>query len=160
MELACIEEYGEDSEILSLLKQGIVPHSSKLPTEVRQSIEKLMANDNPKIIIATSTLGQGVNIGVSTVIVSNVYLDESNTVKVNDFWNIAGRAGRAFTDTEGKILYAIDRNKSQWSIYNQIQMKEMYFQYGNIEKATSGLYLLLRYLFILSERFEIEYSLF
>lgn len=160
VELACIEEYGEDSEILSLLKQGIVPHSSILPTEVRQSIEKLMANDNPKIIIATSTLGQGVNIGVSTVIVSNVYLDESNTVKVNDFWNIAGRAGRAFTDTEGKILYAIDRNKSQWSIYNQIQMKEMYFQYGNIEKATSGLYLLLRYLFILSERFEIEYSLF
>lgn len=160
VELACTEAYGDNLEILSLLRKGIVPHSSKLPTEVRQSIEKLISNDSPKIIIATSTLGQGVNIGVSSVIVSNVHLDERNVVKVNDFWNIAGRAGRSFTDTEGKILYAIDSNKSQWSIKNQIELKEAYFKYDNIEKATSGIYLLLRYLFILAEKFEIEYSLF
>ena len=105
VELACEEAYGKDSEIYSLLLKGMVCHSSKLPTDVRQSIERLISNGTPKVIIATSTLGQGVNIGVSTAIISNIYLDQKTLVDVKDFWNIAGRAGRAFTDTEGKILF-------------------------------------------------------
>ena len=64
VELACEEAYGKDSEIFQYIKQGIVCHSAKLPTDVRQSIERLMTNATPKVIIATSTLGQGVNIGV------------------------------------------------------------------------------------------------
>lgn len=160
VELACIEAFGENQEVLELLKRGIVPHSAKLPREVRQGIEKLISHDNPKIIIATSTLGQGVNIGVSTVIISNVYLDETTTVKVNDFWNLAGRAGRAFTDTEGKILFTIDRNQSAWAIGNQVRLKNKYFQYDEIEEATSGIFLLLFALFQLSKDFKIDYDLF
>lgn len=160
VELACEEAYGKDSEIYSLLLQGIVCHSSKLPTDVRQSIERLMSNGTPKIIIATSTLGQGVNIGVSTVIISNIYLDKNMVVDVKDFWNIAGRAGRAFTDTEGKILFAIDRNKDNYSIQTQIEYKEKYFKKDNIEKAESGLLILLFELYRISEQCGIDYEAF
>ena len=160
VELACEEVYGIDSEIYSLLLQGVVCHSSKLPTDVRQSIERLMANGNPKIIIATSTLGQGVNIGVSTVIISNIYLDQNVVVDVKDFWNIAGRAGRAFTDTEGKILFAIDRHKDDYSIQTQIRDKEKYFKKGNIEKAESGLLILLSVLYTISKQCGIDYESF
>ncbi len=160
VELACEEAYGKDSEIYSLLLKGIVCHSSKLPTDVRQSIERLMANGNPKIIIATSTLGQGVNIGVSTVIISNIYLDQDVVVEVKDFWNIAGRAGRAFTDTEGKILFAIDRHKNEYSIQTQIRDKEKYFEKCNIEKAESGLLILLWALYRISEQCGIDYESF
>ena len=160
VELACEEAYGENSEIYSLLLQGIVCHSSKLPTDVRQSIERLMSNGTPKIIIATSTLGQGVNIGVSTVIISNRYLNQNTVVDVKDFWNIAGRAGRAFTDTEGKILYAIDRHKDTYSIQTQIRHKEKYFKKGNIEKAESGLLTLLSVLYTISEQCGIDYESF
>lgn len=160
VELTCEEAYGENSEILRFIKQGIVCHSSKLPTDVRQSIERLMSNGTPKVIIATSTLGQGVNVGVSTVIISNVYLDQDNLVKVKDFWNIAGRAGRAFTDTEGKILYAIDRTKSDYSIQNQLKAMNTYFKKENVEHARSGIYLLLKALYIISQRCKINYETF
>ncbi|HYE09278.1 MAG TPA: DEAD/DEAH box helicase [Patescibacteria group bacterium] len=160
VELTCEEAYGKDSEIYTLIKQGIVCHSSKLPTDVRQSIERLMSNGSPKIIIATSTLGQGVNIGISTVIISNVYLDQDLLVDVKDFWNIAGRAGRAFIDTEGKILYAICRDNDTYTIQKQIDLKNRYFQQENIEKAESGLFLLLRELFRISKKCGIDYELF
>lgn len=160
VELACEEAYGKDSEIYSLLLKGIVCHSSKLPTDVRQSIERLMSNETPKVIIATSTLGQGVNIGVSTVIISNVYLNQKTLVDVKDFWNIAGRAGRAFTDTEGKILFAIDRHKNDYSIRTQVSNKEKYFKKGNIEKAESGLLILLRALYRISEQCGVDYESF
>ena len=160
VELACEEAYGKDSEIYSLLLQGIICHNSKLPTNVRQGIERLMSNGTPKIIIATSTLAQGVNIGVSTVIISNIYLNQDKVVDVKDFWNIAGRAGRAFTDTEGKVLFAIDRHKENYSIKNQIRYKEKYFEKGNIEKAESGLLILLRALFRISEICGIGYESF
>lgn len=160
VELACEEAYGKDSEIYSLLLKGIVCHSSKLPTDVRQSIERLISNGTPKVIIATSTLGQGVNIGVSTAIISNIYLDQKTLVDVKDFWNIAGRAGRAFTDTEGKILFAIDRHKDNYSIQTQISHKEKYFEKGNMEKAESGLLLLLWVLYRISEQCGINYESF
>lgn len=160
VELTCEEAYGKDSEILKFIKQGIICHSSKLPNDVRQSVERLMSNSSPKVIIATSTLGQGVNIGVSTVIVSNVYLNQDKLVDVKDFWNLAGRAGRAFTDTEGKILYTIDRNNDDYSVRKQIEIMNRYFEHENIEKATSGLYLLLRELFRIAKNCGIEYKTF
>ena len=160
VELACEEAYGKDSEIYTLLLKGIVCHSSKLPNDVRQGIKELISNDSPKIIIATSTLGQGVNIGVSTVIISNVYLDQENLVEVKDFWNISGRAGRAFTDSEGKILFAIDRTKNDYSINIQKKLKEIYFSKHNIEKAESGILILLIKLLEISKECGIEYTLF
>lgn len=158
VELTCEEAYGDSSEIFEFIQQGIICHSSKLPTDVRLSIERLMAHQSPKIIIATSTLGQGVNVGVSTVIISNVYLDETTIVDVKDFWNIAGRAGRAFTDTEGKILFAIDRTKPDYSILDQVHLMNRYFENSNIEKAKSGLYFLLNRLLEVAYECGIDYE--
>ncbi|OFI06664.1 ATP-dependent RNA helicase DeaD [Clostridium acetireducens DSM 10703] len=156
--LVCEEAYGMNSELLKFVSQGIICHSSKLPTDVRLSIEKLMRNGTPKIIIATSTLAQGVNIGISTVIISNIYLDKDKVVDVKDFWNIAGRAGRAFVDTEGKILYAINRNQENWSIYKQYKEMKNYYKQSNIEKAVSGVYLLLKGIYKVSIECGIDYN--
>lgn len=160
VKLTCEEAFGENSEIFDFLMKGIVCHSSKLPKEVRYSIEHLMGNGNPKIIIATSTLGQGVNIGVSTVIVSNVYLDQEKLIDVKDFWNISGRAGRAFTDTEGKILFALDGTKTSYSKKQQILNMNRYFEPKNIESAKSGLLILLEKLYEISKRCNISYEVF
>ena len=59
-----------------------------------------------------------------------------------DFWNIAGRAGRAFVDIEGKILYAVDEN--HWSYRRDIQLCRDYFDITNMDKATSGLLSLIK----------------
>jgi replicative superfamily II helicase len=103
----CHEELDENDIVFNAAKKGIICHNDRLPTLVRYAIEKLMRSKSPLIIIASSTLGQGVNIGISTVIVYTPYYDR-NPINHRDFWNICGRAGRAFSDIEGKILYAID----------------------------------------------------
>lgn len=148
--LSCKEYLGENSEILDLSRYGILCHSSRLPIEVRASMDKLMKNGNPKIIIATSTLAQGVNIGVSSVIISNVWLNKTEKVNINDFWNIAGRAGRAFIDTEGKILYAIDKNKESYKVRKDEMDINKYFSY-NLTEAESGIYYLLEQIFHIAD---------
>lgn len=135
--LAC-DEAGEN-EIFELAEYGILCHHGKLSTEVRNLLERIMRDEKPKVIVSTSTLGQGVNIGISTVIFADVFMNHQNESKIDskDFWNIAGRAGRAFVDIEGKILYAVDENN--WSYSRDIQLCRDYFNISNMDKATSGL---------------------
>ena len=55
--LCCEEAYGVKSELEELAKYGILCHSSKIPPEVRMSMERLIRFGKPKIIISTNTLG-------------------------------------------------------------------------------------------------------
>lgn len=150
--LACVESYGEDSEWLRFAKLGIFCHNADLLSDVRLPLERLMRSEKPRVIIATSTLGQGVNLGVSTVIFSTLYQAREPITK-RDFWNIAGRAGRAFVDHEGKILVAHDvagkdKRTIDWEKGNIMS----YLDKGNIDKAESGCLALIRALKILSLR--------
>lgn len=110
-------------------------------TDVRLTLEKLMQSEHPRVIIATSTLSQGVNLGVSTVILSSVF-KARKLISNRDFWNLAGRAGRAFVDEEGKILIAFeyDQKKKKWQNERRKNniIKE-YFENSNLDSVTSGL---------------------
>lgn len=135
---SCVECFGENSDLERFAKQGVLCHFGNLPNEIKYFLEKLMRNDKPRIIVATNTLAQGVNLGVSSVIISDVWINPSINLKLTqrDFLNIAGRAGRAFVDSEGKILFAVDRaNKVDW--YKN--MADEYFHANKMEQTTSGL---------------------
>jgi len=156
-DLACEEAYGENSEILNFASYGIICHDAGLPTEVRSTMEKLMRNGNPRIIISTSTLAQGVNIGVSSVIIANVYIGIGATpIDKKDFWNIAGRAGRAFVDSEGKILYALDLTKAEWQIEKDQKLVRDYFDSSKMEDATSGILSLVNKIFDIASKCDIN----
>ncbi|MGL6028537.1 MAG: DEAD/DEAH box helicase, partial [Legionella sp.] len=136
---SCQEELGLDTIEYRAARVGVICHSNKLPPLVRMATERLMRSIPPKIIIATSTLAQGVNIGISSVIIASPYIG-SNAINHNDFWNICGRAGRAFVDGEGKVLYAIDEtDKSLRKIRSNKKMAEDYFNVINAEPVRSGL---------------------
>ena len=102
-----------------------------------------MAAKPPKVVIATSTLAQGVNFGFTSVIMANIWVNK-RPIPVRDFWNIAGRAGRAFVDTEGKILFAIDETEKPWQVSRDIQLADKYFDSANLENVDSGLLKLLQ----------------
>lgn len=159
--LTC-NETGEN-EIFKLAEYGILCHHGKLSMEVRNLLEKIMREEKSKIIVSTSTLGQGVNIGISTVIFLDVYFNYSNknknTIEAKDFWNIAGRAGRTFVDIEGKILYAIDASQDDWKVEKNIKMCEDYFNISNIQKASSGLLFLIKKIKLESQKFNIDFKL-
>lgn len=152
-ELACTESYGADSEWLKFAKMGVFCHNADLLADVRLPLERLMRSEKPKVIIATSTLGQGVNLGVSTVIFSTLTQGFNSTtqkpipITKRDFWNIAGRAGRAFVDHEGKVLVIQeivnkDSDRRQWDRNNILA----YFDKENIDRAKSGCLQLIRVL--------------
>ena len=70
-----------------------------------------------------------------------------------DFWNIAGRAGRAFVDHEGKILVALDiTRKDHNKIIWERNLISEYLNKDNIDTAESGCLTLIRALKILSLR--------
>jgi replicative superfamily II helicase len=137
-ELACIESYGEESEWLYFARKGILCHNADLLSDVRLPLERLMNKEKPRVIIATSTLGQGVNLGVSTVIFSTLRQGR-DLITSRDFWNIAGRAGRAFVDHEGKILVTQDTvDKSNFKIRRERNQIFNYFDKAKINNAQSG----------------------
>ena len=137
-ELACIESYGEESKWLYFARKGILCHNADLLADVRLPLERLMNKEKPRVIIATSTLGQGVNLGVSTVIFSTLY-QAGEPITSRDFWNIAGRAGRAFVDHEGKILVALDTvNKTKRKVNWERNQIFNYFDKEKIDRAQSG----------------------
>jgi len=147
LDLAC-KESGEN-EIFKLAEYGIICHNGQLAVEVRLFLEKIMREEQVKVIVATTTLGQGVNIGISTVIFADVFRFNSQRnkreeINSKDFWNIAGRAGRAFVDIEGKILFGIDENKKQWSLNKDFQIMNNFFDVSKMEIAQSGLLSLIK----------------
>lgn len=139
-ELVCKETYSIPT-IYDYATKGIFYHNADLFTDVRITLEKLMQSEHPRVIIATSTLSQGVNLGVSTVILSSLS-NAGKFISNRDFWNLAGRAGRAFVDEEGKILVAFeyDQKKKKWQNERRKNyiIKE-YFENSNIDFVTSGL---------------------
>jgi len=145
-EAVCSEELGDGSLELQAARVGVICHCNKLPPQVRIAIEKLMSKYPPRIIVATTTLGQGVNIGISSVIVSTTTIGKKSNISKRDFWNICGRAGRAFVDSEGKVLFAIDGTRKPVQIKNDEKSAEYYFDIAHLDKIKSGLLIVVHIL--------------
>jgi hypothetical protein len=141
----CKEELGDNSFELAAARLGVICHSNKLPPQVRICTEKLLSKLPPRVIVATTTLGQGVNIGISSVIVATTSIGQSQISK-RDFWNICGRAGRAFVDSEGKVLFAMDLTGNAWQTRNAEIAARNYFDSAHLDPVESGLLQLIRYL--------------
>jgi hypothetical protein len=137
-EAVCQEELDPNAIELRAARAGVVCHSNRLTAQVRLALEHLMRSKPPKIIVATTTLAQGVNVGISSVIVATPYISQ-RTIDKRDFWNICGRAGRAFVDGEGKILYAIDDTRRRWQIRKDEALAQTYFDAGASDRVESGL---------------------
>lgn len=77
------------SQMISLLKRGIVIHHGSLPLQTRIIIEQFTKDGFCKICFATSTLEQGVNMPFDVV-----FLDRLDSSKPLSVKNLIGRAGR------------------------------------------------------------------
>lgn len=158
-EAVCREELEPDAVELRAARAGVVCHSNRLTSQVRLALEHLMRSKAPKIIIATTTLGQGVNVGISSVIVATPYIGKE-TIDKRDFWNICGRAGRAFVDGEGKILYAIDDTRERWQIEKDEGLAKGYFEGAGGDRVESGLLFVVRLLRDLAAQAGVAFDVF
>ena len=103
-------ELGDDFPLIELLEYGVGVHHAGLPDEVRELVEWLFANSELKFLVATTTIAQGINFPVSGVIIALHQYPDSRTgledMPAEDFWNIAGRAGRITHKQLGVVALA------------------------------------------------------
>ncbi|MBI5649314.1 MAG: DEAD/DEAH box helicase [Chloroflexi bacterium] len=97
---------------------GILAHHNNVPHGIRLAIEHAVKKGLAKFVICTSTLAQGVNLPIRYLVVTSTHQGEDQ-IKVRDFHNLIGRAGRSGMYTEGSILFANPdiydgRNTSPW----------------------------------------------
>lgn len=98
------EWLGENSDLLKCLKLGVAIHHGALPTPFRKEVERLLRDNVLKITISSPTLAQGLNLSASALIFYSV-TRFGDPIEIHEFKNVIGRAGRAYVDVEGLILY-------------------------------------------------------
>lgn len=97
------DEVGRETRLTKVLKRGIATHHAGLSDETKLLVEHLIRQKEIKYVCSTTTVAEGVNFPVSTVFFDSYYKGD-NLIDSNDFWNIAGRAGRTMIDNFGKII--------------------------------------------------------
>lgn len=108
--IALGEEWlGADSAILKCLRLGIALHHGALPSGYRKEVERLLREGILKVTISSPTLAQGLNLSATAVVMHSLSR-AGEMIKVSEFKNIIGRAGRAYIDVEGVVLYPIFEN--------------------------------------------------
>lgn len=114
------EDFGADCKLAECLRKGVAYHHSSLSPELRFLIEDQVRSGNIKYVGATTTLAQGMNFPVSSVIVHSVHKPNGlGDLTSSEFWNIAGRAGRVGLSDKGLILFANDGHKDKWEKYTK-----------------------------------------
>ena len=100
-------ELGRDFPLARFLRRRIAVHSSALPDDIRFFIEDLMAQEKLQALVATTTIAQGINFPVSAVVLGAYNYPFRGPMPVRDFWNLAGRVGRAGQDSMGWVGIAV-----------------------------------------------------
>ena len=81
-------------------------HHAGLSDDVRLMVEALAERGTLRHIVATTTLAQGINFPISNVVLGSYQYPYGVKMPTEDFWNIAGRAGRVNHGQPGVILLA------------------------------------------------------
>ena len=101
-----IDEMGPDFPLAPLLEYGVGVHHAGLSDDTRTIVEWLTEHNELKVLVATTTIAQGVNFPVSGVVFASHQYPYGQEMPPEDFWNIAGRAGRVDQGDLGIIALA------------------------------------------------------
>jgi POLQ-like helicase len=136
-----VENLGAEATASRSAAHGIFSHHGNTPHGIRLAVEHAMRENLVRFVVCTSTLAQGVNLPIRYLIVTSVY-QGMERIKVRDFHNLIGRAGRAGMHTEGSILFAdpviYDKRKARNNKWRWDQVKEL-LEPRNSEPCISNL---------------------
>lgn len=140
-ELGQLDAY---QEVMHLLNCGVAYHHSGMLPVLREFVELCFQQKLVRVVFATETLAVGVNMPARTVVFSQ--LDKPNDANLpghrplrpDEFWQMAGRAGRRGMDDKGFVVYA--PTLSVAGLRNMASAQEMASMLtGDMPAATSRL---------------------
>ncbi len=98
---------GFGKTLSALVRSGIGVHHAGMLPRYRRLVEQLAQDGLLKVICGTDTLGVGINVPIRTVLLTALTKFDGSrqrVLKVREFQQIAGRAGRAGFDTIGYVV--------------------------------------------------------
>lgn len=92
--------------LTTYLKYGVAFHYGNIPQIIRNKIENLFKSGEISYLICTSTLVEGVNLSCKNIFVRGPKKGRRQNMAMTneDFWNLAGRAGRWGLEFQGNIF--------------------------------------------------------
>lgn len=103
------QRLGAAHPLVQMLDHGVAYHHAALPDDIQAEIESAVRSGALSVVCATTTLTDGLNLPVRTVIICDRGWPEGGdqfnlVINSADLLNAAGRAGRAGRETEGWII--------------------------------------------------------
>lgn len=117
-------EYGAGWTGTRALAAGAVLHHGDVPQETREVVELLLRSGGVRLVICTSTLAEGVNLPIRTLVlysVVRVMPGGREDMLARDIKNLVGRAGRAGATTKGLVVCA---NPDQWRLVERVALDQ------------------------------------
>lgn len=145
----CQDLFGAESRELQLLERGIVVHHGRMPGRLPRLLTDLIDQHIVRIVLATSTLSQGVNLPVQTVLIPRLDRFDSQArrlvpIRGREFANLIGRAGRPGVATEGQALVLLpefggENNQRRARRAYDTVVRDISVSEERTERAQSGL---------------------
>ena len=146
-----LDENGEDQEIQDLielsskviherfalnhtLRKRVAFHYGNMPLIIKSEVERLFSKGKIRYLVCTSTLVEGVNMACKNIFIRGPKKGSGIPMKEDDFWNLAGRAGRWGKEFQGNVICIDTNNERLWSGTPPISKKNI-----KIVRATDSL---------------------
>ena len=114
-------EYGGAWIGTQSVRHGAVLHHGDIPQETREVLEGLIRDRDVRLVICTSTLAEGVNLPIRSLILYSVQrrgrTGQAEAMLARDIKNLVGRTGRAGANTKGLVICA---NPDQWHLVQPV----------------------------------------
>ena len=109
-------QFGKEHKLPCYISHGYAYHHGSLPQDIRELIEKAYSDKVLPLLICTTTLAEGVNLPVQTLVLYNLsrynyQYQTTEVIDITDIKNIVGRTGRAGYQRFGVVIYGGDKSK-------------------------------------------------
>lgn len=118
-ELSALSELCEKAvhpkfKLRRFVRKGVAFHYGNIPQLIRTEVERLFSAGKINFLVCTSTLIEGVNLSCRSVFMRNPKRGQKELMKPEDFWNLAGRAGRWGKEFQGNIFCIDPLHEAEW----------------------------------------------
>lgn len=142
----CRKSVHAEFKLAKFLRRGVAFHYGNIPQIVRLEVESLFKADLIHTLVCTSTLIEGVNMSCKNIFIRGPQKGRGNPMPNEDFWNLAGRAGRWGKEFQGNI-YCIDpTNEDAWGEASAPKARRPYAIQRTIDRILSDPAPFLKYL--------------
>ena len=101
-------QLGDSYPLAKYVTNGFAFHHGDLPQDIREAVENAYANSALSLIVSTSTLAEGVNMPIKTLVAHNLIdpasYENIRYLPISSIKNIIGRVGRAGQQKYGVVI--------------------------------------------------------